>query len=100
MFLTEAPIVSISPERVVTRKGNSFILKCKASGSPPPSVQWKKVGVKHLPLSLLVSDTELVVTTAGPEEAGTYACAGRNVHGTHVSYANVSVVGMLTLFFR
>lgn len=58
-----------------------------------------KVDEKQIPTSLLVSDTEIVAIAALPRHAGTYACKASNMYGTHVSYANVSVVGMLLLFY-
>ena len=79
----------------MVEKGHSFNLKCHITGTPLPSIEWKKVDSKALSYSsLLIYDNELVALSAKTSDAGTYMCVANNVHGEVKAYANVTVVGM------
>ena len=84
----------IIPATVVVKKGHSFNLKCHVTGSPKPTVEWKKDGSEELSSSLLLtSDNELVSTSASTSDVGSYVCIARNKHGEVDALAEVLVVG-------
>jgi len=87
------PQVKVTPSHLVVRKGYSFNLKCDVLGVPKPSTEWRRSDKSEIQSSLLVSDSELVSTAAQTEDAGTYVCFAKNIHGEQSAYANISVVG-------
>ena len=75
----EPPVVSISPEWRTIGQGESVRLVCQVSGAT--LVRWSKVGGDMDSDNIIVTDTELSITSARVEDRGMYLCTAENVAG-------------------
>ena len=65
--------------------GDSAHLECLASGQPPPSLTWTRLG-KRLPDGRdNITGQSLVFTEVSREHAGLYQCTASNGHGTEAT---------------
>ena len=65
---------------VRVREGSLLTLRCYVGGDPPPSLTWQKPGPSQS--TLQASDTsELIITSVGPEDEGTYVCVASSLAG-------------------
>ena len=67
-----------SPPGEEAEEGTSVTLACKATGNPPPSVLWRKLGHS----SIFRVEPELRFPAVKEEDGGTYVCVARNEVGT------------------
>ena len=74
------PVVLLerSPPGEEAEEGTSVTLSCRASGNPPPSVLWRKLGHS----SIFRVEPELRFPQVREEDGGTYVCVARNEVGT------------------
>ncbi len=72
------PTVTIAPAAQTISAGTQLALSVAASGSPAPTYQWQKNG------SNLAGETQsqLVIASAAPTDAGTYSVVVTNAAGT------------------
>ena len=83
-----APQASTALRSIVVTRGEDVTLRCDASGSPKPSIQWRKTGVNSsLPSAILrgvtTEDHNAALTIHGADlnHEGAYQCFTYNVHG-------------------
>ena len=83
---TETPdLAKLMEQEKESRVGETSVLKCLVSGSPPPELRWLK---DSLPLEetvrhFLAADAQLlVIVDTVPSDAGTYTCEVTNAVGT------------------
>ena len=77
-------------------------LKCSLLGHPKPTVTWEKDGELvdedrtggHIRTTIDGNDYQLVVDSAGPEDAGKYAVTARNSLGKQTAALDVVILGM------
>ena len=82
---SDAPLVSVSPDKVTLAKGNSLLLICNASGEPKPSISWTRIGSSDV---LSVSPSLTIVNVSRPGTADNmiqYQCTANNGVGTPVT---------------
>ena len=78
-----------------SRVGETSVLECLVSGSPPPELRWLK---DSLPLEetvrhFLAADAQLlVIVDTVPPDAGTYTCEVTNAVGTRRGVTHLSVL--------
>jgi len=84
LIVRRPPIISDNSTRsVVTLEGHKAVLKCYASGYPPPDIYWRRQNNKVLPTnSSVFKGNELVFPHVTKEHRGTYYCVATNVVGT------------------
>ena len=81
-YLSDAPLVSVSPEKVTIVEGNKLLLTCNASGEPEPSMSWTRIGSSNV---LSVSPSLTIVNVSRPGTADNliqYQCTASNGVGT------------------
>ena len=66
-YLSDTPLVSVSPEKVTIVEGNKALLTCNASGEPEPSISWTRIGSSNV-LSVSPSLTVVNVSRPGTED--------------------------------
>ena len=78
----DAPLVSVSPNKITLAEGNSLLLTCNASGEPKPSISWTRIGSSTV-LSVLPSLTIVNVSRPGTaDNMIQYQCTASNGVGT------------------
>ena len=81
-YLSDTPLVSVSPEKVTIVEGNKLLLTCNASGEPEPSISWTRIGSSDV---LSVSPSLTIVNVSRPGTADSmiqYQCTVSNGVGT------------------
>ena len=103
LFIFLSFLASVTPkitlkgkDEVTIVEGNVLYLFCQVEGHPKPLITWKKDG-KVLQGSL--NKTDFIIYEAKKNDAGNYECEASNSVGT-VSYTvQVTIQGIVTLFF-
>ena len=81
-YLSDTPLVSVSPEKVTIAEGNKLLLTCNASGEPEPSISWTRIGSSNV---LSVSPSLTIVNVSRPRTEDNmiqYQCTVSNGVGT------------------
>ena len=79
-------------------EGTSAMLECHVTGTPPPSVTWKRNGDVIDATSPDYAVTQiggtccLKIKRAAPPHAGQYTCEATNAAGTATTSASVNVI--------
>lgn len=85
VFAVPPTIESSALSVVEVEQGDTVRLDCSASGSPPPSVTWTRLG-RPLPDGSLQLDSDTVIfSQASRQHAGTYQCTATNGPGREAS---------------
>ncbi|XP_070594282.1 leucine-rich repeats and immunoglobulin-like domains protein 1 isoform X1 [Erythrolamprus reginae] len=95
LTVLETPSLAHPLEDRVVSVGETVVLQCKATGSPPPRINWLKGDQ-----SLTVTDRHhftpgnqlLIVRNVVLEDAGKYTCEISNTVGTERAHSQVSVL--------
>jgi len=84
LYVRRPPIISDNSTRsVITWEGNKVVLKCYASGYPPPEIYWRRQNNQRLPTGGLIHKGNiLTIEKVKPTHRGTYYCVATNVVGT------------------
>uniref|UniRef100_A0A8D2LBZ0 Leucine rich repeats and immunoglobulin like domains 1 n=1 Tax=Varanus komodoensis TaxID=61221 RepID=A0A8D2LBZ0_VARKO len=98
LTVLETPSLVHPLEDRVVSVGETVVLQCKATGSPPPRINWLKGDQ-----SLVVTDRHhftpgnqlLIVRNVVVEDAGKYTCEISNTVGTERAHSHVSVLPSL-----
>ncbi|VDN30225.1 unnamed protein product [Gongylonema pulchrum] len=77
---TVHPTVSISPDTnpLLVNVGENVVIKCSASGNPPPKVTWARQDGQQLPARALSEDGQLRITRVAVDDTGVYECTATN----------------------
>jgi len=83
LIVRRPPIISDNSTRsVVVVEGQKVILKCYASGYPPPDIYWRRQDNAVLPTNTSIfKGNELLFENVLKEHRGTYYCVATNVVG-------------------
>merc|ERR1712141_291455 len=83
LIVRRPPIISDNSTRsVVVVEGQKVILKCYASGYPPPEIYWRRQDNAVLPTNTSIfKGNELHFESVKKEHRGTYYCVATNVFG-------------------
>merc|ERR1719384_1895055 len=83
LIVRRPPIISDNSTRsVVVVEGQKVILKCYASGYPPPEIYWRRQDNAVLPTNTSIfKGNELLFENVRKEHRGTYYCVATNVVG-------------------
>ena len=83
--------ITVAPVRVsVLNRGQTYTLKCNASGDPRPKITWTKDGVPVNQFN--VSGYFLHLVNVQRKDAGSYRCTASNGYGKNAT--SVSIVGI------
>ncbi|KAJ8979363.1 hypothetical protein NQ317_002952, partial [Molorchus minor] len=85
-----SPVASVDPERITISQGQSTEITCRATGSPPPSIKWTKLGDELSANSEQIGSV-LYIRNAQPRDRGVYICVTTNVHGLAQASAMLEV---------
>ena len=89
-----APHVILSPAEQTRDKGGNTAFYCTFGGNPPPSVEWQFKGRKLLSgAKYMINEGELTIKSLNYSDVGQYTCAAKNILGSSVASANLSVRG-------
>uniref|UniRef100_A0A673BD57 Ig-like domain-containing protein n=1 Tax=Sphaeramia orbicularis TaxID=375764 RepID=A0A673BD57_9TELE len=85
-----APVASVSAPEMTVIEGNTVIMECQATGSPPPVITWSKLRAP-LPWKHTMVDGVLTLTSVGRQDSGQYICNATNIHGYSEAYTQMEV---------
>ncbi|XP_035706486.1 basement membrane-specific heparan sulfate proteoglycan core protein isoform X3 [Folsomia candida] len=89
-FIGSPPSAKITPERQTVAQGNPIEILCTPTGSPPPQIEWSKVG-GSLPSSVQRNAELLRIDTAEVNDRGVYVCQVESSSGKSLASAIVEV---------
>ena len=82
-YSTESPAIhTIHPAYQLVNETDTFEFFCNATGNPPPTITWRKVGDTRKVHSL---GQTLVIHNAYKSDFGSYRCTAMSVRGENVS---------------
>ncbi|CAL8325836.1 unnamed protein product [Merluccius merluccius] len=84
------PYATAMPDDVAVRVGEVIRLQCLAHGTPPLQYTWSKLE-GSLPPRAQVSEGDLQINLATPDDAGSYKCSVKNQIGHSETVAKVTV---------
>lgn len=91
---TVRPFFVRLPGDVTAMTGGEAILRCRAGGSPPPHVLWRRHdGRMPVGRARLDADYTLRITELTVDDAGVYICQAENAVATVVANATLTVYG-------
>ncbi|KAG7223728.1 hypothetical protein INR49_026410 [Caranx melampygus] len=85
-----APVATVSNTEMTVVEGQTVIMECQATGSPPPVITWSKLRAP-LPWKHTVAGGILTLTSVGRQDSGQYICNATNVHGYSEVYTQMEV---------
>ena len=87
------PIARIEPEDQTIGQGGSLSLRCTASGNPPITLTWSKVGEDLSSPNIVVSDQNSVLSIQNAQvyDRGMYMCTAQNPGGSARSTSVVEI---------
>jgi len=92
MCISVAQRLTISPQRVATRAGDTIQLRCTPTGSGPFNIEWSRVD-DQMNSGARESDGILEIRQVTAADAGRYRCVVQSSAGTSDGYATVDVEG-------
>jgi len=92
MCISVAPRLTISPQRVASRAGETIQLRCTPTGSGPFNIEWSRVDAQINP-EARESDGILEIRQVTAADAGRYRCVVQSSAGSSDGYAIVEVEG-------
>uniref|UniRef100_A0A674CE06 Neural cell adhesion molecule L1 n=1 Tax=Salmo trutta TaxID=8032 RepID=A0A674CE06_SALTR len=86
----EPPKWVSEPESQLSTIGSDVHIKCSATGTPQPTIQWR---VNGKPLKgIKVSDDAIILHNAKSIDSAVYQCEASNKHGTLLANANIMIM--------
>uniref|UniRef100_A0A4W5NNW1 protein-tyrosine-phosphatase n=1 Tax=Hucho hucho TaxID=62062 RepID=A0A4W5NNW1_9TELE len=93
----EPPKWVSGPESQLSTIGSDVRIKCSATGTPQPTIQWRVNGkpLKEVPASnRKVLDDTIVLHNAKSIDSAVYQCEASNRHGTLLANANIMIMNL------
>uniref|UniRef100_A0A4W5NRX3 Cell adhesion molecule L1-like b n=1 Tax=Hucho hucho TaxID=62062 RepID=A0A4W5NRX3_9TELE len=88
----EPPKWVSGPESQLSTIGSDVRIKCSATGTPQPTIQWR---VNGKPLKgIKVLDDTIVLHNAKSIDSAVYQCEASNRHGTLLANANIMIMNL------
>ncbi|KAL0978653.1 hypothetical protein UPYG_G00173500 [Umbra pygmaea] len=93
----EPPQWLSEPESQLSMIGSEVHIKCSASGTPQPTIQWMVNGksLEEVPaFNRKVFDDTIVLHNAKSTDSAIYQCEASNRHGTLLANANIMIMNL------
>ncbi|XP_061680955.1 hemicentin-1 isoform X2 [Syngnathoides biaculeatus] len=93
LTLQSAPTIMVEPVTTVVNAGTTLVLNCQAEGEPTPVIEWSSqgrllLGGDHFSI---LSNGSLRVNSAQKEDTAEYECVARNLLGSVLARAGLTV---------
>uniref|UniRef100_A0A4W5NL23 Neural cell adhesion molecule L1 n=1 Tax=Hucho hucho TaxID=62062 RepID=A0A4W5NL23_9TELE len=93
----ERPQFVFEPESQLSMIGSDVLIKCSATGTPQPTIQWMVNGkpIEEVPASNRKEfDDTIVLHNAKSTDSAVYQCEASNRHGTLLANANIMIMNL------
>ncbi|XP_041743352.1 neural cell adhesion molecule L1-like protein isoform X4 [Coregonus clupeaformis] len=93
----EPPRWVSEPESQLSMIGSEVLIKCSATGTPQPTIQWRVNGkpLEEVPaFNRKESDDTIVLHNAKSTDSAVYQCEASNRHGTLLANANIMIMNL------
>lgn len=94
LTVTAPPRLTIRPESIYVKSGETIKLRCEAKGQPEPTITWFKNGTSLQPnerITFNENSTEVTITRASSNDGGLYTCLAQSILGTAEGNGEVRV---------
>lgn len=95
LTILETPSFLKLMENKEVRVGQAVVLECLSTGSPRPSLKWRKDGIELRPSDryhFTAEDELLIIRNTQPEDAGRYECELSNPLGSERGYSKLTII--------
>ena len=96
LFLESSNITFVQSMTVAV-EGQNVTLRCKASGQPPPFINWKRADGQEIMGMWSISEGNLTLIEANVDNQGTYICEAKNDVNTVTAETNLTVVAFTAI---
>ena len=93
-----APVVSVSPAKLIVNKSGTASFQCSVSGNPEPTVAWSKMDNQSQLLHSMGSRGQLLLSKVTGSDTGTYFCSAANILGKAQAQVQLVVNGMTVYY--
>ncbi|XP_034230739.1 leucine-rich repeats and immunoglobulin-like domains protein 1 [Thrips palmi] len=95
LTILETPSFLKLMENKEVRVGQAVVLECLSTGSPRPSLKWRKDGIELRPSDryhFTAEDELLIIRNTQPEDAGRYECELSNPLGSERGHSKLTII--------
>lgn len=98
LSLAGPPVITVEPVGTVLEAGATAVLDCQARGEPPPAIGWSRQGQPLLgdDRVTLLPNGSLRIAALQREDTSEYECVARNLLGSVLVTAPLTVQGRCT----
>ena len=93
-----APVVSVSPAKLMVNESGTASFHCSVNGNPEPTVASSKMDNQSQPLHSLGSRGQLLLSKVTGSDTGTYFCSAANILGKAQAQVQLVVNGMTVYY--
>ena len=93
-----APVVSVSPVKLIVNESGTASFQCSLRGNPEPTVPWSKMDNQSQPLHSLGSRGQLLLSKVRGSDTGMYFCSAANILGKAQGQVQLVVNGMTVYY--
>ena len=90
-----APVVTVSPKKLIVNEGGSASFQCSVSGNPEPAIVWSKMDKQSTISQSAVSRGKLLLKNVTGSDSSTYNCSAANILGQAQALVQLVVNGKL-----
>ena len=94
-----APVVAVSPARLIVNEIGSALFQCSVSGNPSPTIVWNKLNKQSVIRISGTSGGMLLLKNVKGSDSGVYRCSAENILGHAQAQAQLVVNGKAILYF-
>ncbi|XP_064423971.1 basement membrane-specific heparan sulfate proteoglycan core protein isoform X10 [Latimeria chalumnae] len=88
---TNLPLVQVSPQQIEVQEGETLRLYCRASGTPTPTISWRKHNGELPQQADRKNIGTLVIPEISAADGGAYLCVGSSSAGSSEARIDVAV---------
>lgn len=92
------PSVKVRPMKRVKEEGDNALFYCYARGPQTLRFSWSRENGQPMSRRVSIAGKRLIIRGVKKEDEGTYLCTARNIYGSKISSAKLTVKGKICCF--